>query len=195
MFCPQDSDCVLINGVVVTGIMARKFIKRFMPDVHSVRNHKILQIFGTLLHNPNLWHLNRYSVSRAFAVGLFMASMPIPFQMLPAAFMAILIHANLPISVALVWVINPVTMPPFFYFCYKVGTWILQTPPQPFKFEISWDWLVQQLAHDWQPFLLGCIVVGFALALVGYFGMRIFWRWHVVREWEARKTRRNTAKR
>ncbi len=175
--------------------MARKFIKRFMPDVHSVRNHRLLQIFGTLLHNPNLWHLNRYSVSSAFAIGLFMASMPIPFQMIPAALMAILVHANLPISVALVWLSNPITMPPFFYFCYKVGAWLLQIQPHPFKFEISWDWLVQQLAQDWQPFLLGCFVVGTALSLMGYFGMRIFWRWHVIREWEARKTRRNTARR
>lgn len=175
--------------------MARKFIKRFMPDVRRVRHHKHLQIFGNLLHNPNLWHLNRYSVSSAFAIGLFMASMPIPFQMLPAALIAILVHANLPISVALVWISNPVTMPPFFYFCYKVGTWILQIQPQPFKFEISWDWLVQHLAHDWQPLLLGCVVVGTVLSLLGYFGMRIFWRWHVIREWEARKTKRATARR
>lgn len=172
--------------------MARKFIKRFMPDIHHVRNHKLLQVFGTLLHNPNLWHLNRYSVSSAFAIGLFMASMPMPFQMLPAALLAILFHANLPISVALVWLSNPITMPPFFYFCYKVGTWILQTQPRPFRFEISWDWLVHMLAHDWQPFLLGCLIVGISLALLGYLGMRIFWRWHVVREWEARKAKRNS---
>lgn len=175
--------------------MARKLIKRFMPDVHVVRKHKYLQIFGTLLYNPNLWHLNRYSVSRAFAIGLFMASMPIPFQMIPAALVAILIHANLPIAVALVWVSNPITMPPFFYFTYKVGTWILQTPPQLFEFELSWDWLVHELARDWQPFLLGSVVVGAILSLLGYLGMRIFWRWHVVREWEARKERRAAAKR
>lgn len=174
--------------------MARKIIKRFMPDVRTVRRHRHLQIFGTLLHNPNLWHLNRYSVSRAFAIGLFMASMPIPFQMLPAALLAILVHANLPISVALVWLSNPITMPPFFYFCYKVGTWILQTPPQPFAFEVSWDWLVQELAHDWPPFLLGCLVVGTVLAFIGYFGMRIFWRWHVLSEWEARKERKAAAR-
>lgn len=175
--------------------MARKLIKRFMPDAHTIRHHKHLKIFGTLLHSPNLWHLNRYSVSRAFAIGLFMASMPMPFQMLPAALLAVLFHANLPISLALVWLSNPITMPPFFYFCYKVGTWILQTPPQLFEFEISWEWLVQELTHDWQPFFLGCVVVGAVLSFLGYFGMRIFWRWHVVSEWEARKARRAAVKR
>jgi len=175
--------------------MARKLIKRYLPDARTVRNHKHLQVFGSLLHNPNLWHLNRYSVSRAFAVGLFMASMPIPFQMLPAALVAILVHANLPISVALVWVSNPITMPPFFYFCYKVGTWILQTPPQPFQFEVSWSWLVEELSHDWPPFLLGCLVVGATLSMLGYVSMRLFWRWHVLSEWEARRRRKLEVKR
>ena len=175
--------------------MARKFIKRFMPDAHIVRNHRHLKMFGTLLHDANLWHLNRHSVSTAFAIGLFMACMPIPFQMIPAAMLAIWFRANLPISVILVWVSNPVTIPPLFYFCYKVGTWILQTPPQPFAFELSFEWLRQELLQDWQPLLLGCFVVGLSLSAIGYSAMRGFWRWHVVREWQARKERRTAARR
>jgi len=170
--------------------MARRLIKRYMPDTHKIRHHKHLKIFGTLLHDPNLWHLNRHSVSDAFAVGLFMAFVPIPLQMIPAAAFAIYFRANLPISVALVWITNPFTMPPVYYFCYKLGTWILGTKLRDFEFAISWSWLANELGYIWQPFLLGCFIVSTLSAIAGYYGMHGLWRWHVVRDWERRKKAR-----
>lgn len=167
--------------------MAKKFIKRFMPDAHLIRNHKHLRMFGTALHNPNLWHLNRHSVTKAFAIGLFMAFMPMPFQMIPAAGLSILVHANLIIAVALVWVSNPVTMPPLFYFCYLVGTWFVGRGDNNFAFEASWQWLTTELSAVWQPFLLGCFVVASIVAIIGYFGVDWLWRLHVRKEWEQRR--------
>jgi len=161
-----------------------------MPDHRKVRDNKSLKIFGTLLHDPNLFHLNRRSVSTAFAIGLFMAFVPMPFQMIPATALAIILRANLIISVALVWISNPVTIPPIFYFCYLVGTFILQTPANEFHFEPTIDWMMTGLAHVWEPFLLGCFVVSTTCAVAGYTGIRLFWRWHVVTEWEERKKKR-----
>ncbi|MEX2163968.1 MAG: DUF2062 domain-containing protein [Sulfuricaulis sp.] len=174
--------------------MAKKIIRRFMPDVHIIRNHKNLKFFGKLLHDPNLWHLNRRSVSGAFAVGLFMAFVPMPFQMIPAAALAILFRVNLPISVALVWITNPITMPPVFYFTYTLGTWILDKPVLDIEFEISWDWITYELHRIWKPFLLGSLLTAAVCAAAGYFTMRALWRWHVVREWEQRKNRRTQKK-
>ena len=170
--------------------MAKKIIKRFMPDYRKVRDSDSLKIFGTLLHDPNLFHLNRRSVSMAFAIGLFMAFVPMPFQMIPATACAIMLRANLVISVALVWISNPITIPPIFYFCYLVGTWILQTPENSFAFEPSVSWLMTELAHVWEPFLLGCFVVSSVCSIAGYTAIRLFWRWHVVTEWEERKKKR-----
>ena len=39
-----------------------------MPDHKLIREHKHLRIFGSMLHDPNLFHLNRRSVAGAFAV-------------------------------------------------------------------------------------------------------------------------------
>lgn len=168
--------------------MPKKTIKRLMPDHHSIKNNKHLQMFGDLLHNPNLWHLNRRSVARAFAVGLFCAFIPIPFQMVLAAGVAILAHANLPLSITLVWISNPLTMPAIFYGCYIVGSWLLNVKEQAFTFEISWQWIVDSLTTIGPSFLLGCIVCACFFGLVGYITINGIWRIAVIKEWKRRKS-------
>ena len=171
--------------------MPKKFIKRYMPDHETIRNNKQLnKVFGTLLHDPNLLHLNRRSVSMAFFVGLFMAFVPLPTQMIMAAAIAIIVRCNLPISVGLVWITNPFTMPPIFYFAYKVGTWILGTPEHAFSIELSWDWIATELAAIWEPFLLGCTVSGLVFGTLGYLTVRLLWRLHIIRTIKERKMKR-----
>lgn len=167
--------------------MPRKIIKRFFPHHDKIREHKHLQFLGPLLHDPNLLHLNRRSISGAFAVGLFMGWVPVPFQMVLAAVAAILFRVNLPISVVLVWFTNPVTMPPMFYFAYKFGAWILGVSETHFNFELSFHWLQESLSAIWEPFLFGCFILGIISSLVGYFSIRILWRMKVVQRWNERK--------
>lgn len=170
--------------------MPRKLIKRFMPDHRKIREHKYLKFLGTLLHDPNILHLNRRSVAGAFSVGLFMAFMPVPFQMVLAAIGAIVVRVNLPISATLVWITNPLTMPPIFYFAYKVGSWLLSIPTRNIEFQLSIEWLMQELGAIWEPFLLGCLVCGLSFALLGNVFVRLFWRLHVVWNWRERRQRR-----
>jgi len=172
--------------------MPKRFIKRFLPDHNKIREHKQLRFLRPLLYDPNLLHLNRRSVSGAFAVGLFMAWIPVPFQMVLAAGTAAIVKVNLPLSVALVWVSNPITMPPLFYFAYKLGSWLLGTPAENFDFELSFQWLSQSLVHIWQPFLFGCLLMAAASALLGSLIMRGFWRFVVVQRWQERKNCRQS---
>ncbi|MEJ2762439.1 DUF2062 domain-containing protein [Photobacterium sp. MCCC 1A19761] len=169
--------------------MPRQVIRRFLPSHDVIKRQKALKIFGNVLYNPNLWCLNRRSASGAFAVGLFMAFVPLPSQMIMAAGLAILFSVNLPLSVCLVWVSNPVTMPVLFYGAYKLGAWLMNAPHQPFHFELSWEFLLHQMSQIGPPFLLGCTVSGVACALVGYFGIRGLWRYSVVRSWNRRRFR------
>lgn len=169
--------------------MPKKFIQRFMPDHAVIKRQKALKVFGNVLYNPNLWCLNRRSASGAFALGLFMAFVPLPSQMIMSAGLAIVLSVNLPLSVALVWVSNPVTMPILFYFCYKVGARIMHIPSKQFHFELSWDFLLNQMSTIGPPFLLGCLICGTVCALIGYFGIRGLWRYSVVRSWQQRRSR------
>ena len=164
--------------------MPRKFIKRFLPDTDTMRRHKHLRHFGELLRNRSLWHLNRRSVSGGVAVGLFVAMLPLPFQMVIAAGVAILGSVNLPISVAMVWITNPLTMGPLFYFNYRVGAFLLGQQPAKEHFRGSVTDLIGSMLHIWKPLLLGGVVVGTVLAMLGWILVRLVWRWHVVsRRW------------
>ena len=167
--------------------MPRKFLKKITPDPKKITENRFMKIFGKLIHDPGLWHLNRYSASGAFAVGLFMCFMPIPFQMVIAAGLAILFRVNLPLSVLLCWITNPITIPPMFYFAYLVGTWVLSWPPSEFAFELSFEWLGNELIHIWQPFLLGCFICAAVLSFIGYHTISLSWRYHVVMAWKARQ--------
>ncbi len=169
--------------------MPKKFIQRIMPSHDSIKNSRSLKVFGSLLHDANLWHLNRRSAAGAFAVGLFCAFIPVPFQMLLAAGAAIPFRVNLPLSVALVWISNPITMPVLFYFCYLVGAWILGQGSQPFAFELSWAWLGQSITSIGPAFLLGCLIMAVVSSIVGYFVISLLWRQSVVSAWRQRALR------
>jgi len=169
--------------------MPKRFIKRYLPDHHRIREHKHLRVFGTRLHDPNLWHLNRRSVAGAFAVGLFCAFLPIPMQMVVAAAAAIVFRVNLPVSVVLVWITNPLTMAPIFYFAYRLGAWVIGQPSQVVPDGFSFEQLLDGLGAVWFPLLLGCFLLGSVSAVVGYFGVRGLWRLYVIRQWRRKRRR------
>lgn len=167
--------------------MPRKFLKKFFPTPEQIRSHQSLRFLGTLLHDPNLWHLNRRSVAGAFAVGLFVCFIPIPMHMVLAAIAAIIFRVNLPISVSLVWVTNPVTMPVLFYFAYVIGVLVLGMQLEPFAFEFSADWLFLKLGTHWRPFLLGCLIMASISSLLGFLTVRLLWRLHLIKQIKERK--------
>lgn len=191
--------------------MARKLLKRFFPSPSEIKQHKALQFLGDLLHDPNLFHLNRHSVSVAFFWGLFVAMLPIPGQMAVAAAAALFFRCNLPICVALVWITNPLTMPFFFFIAYEIGKFLLQVDTNAvanaeavarISFRDFWDlivdnqyraalaWLGSELGSVWKPFLLGSVVGGLLFGALGYLGMQAYWRWHAISSWNRRKRKR-----
>ena len=169
--------------------MPKKLIKRFSPNPETLQTHPRLQFLGPKLLNPNLWYINRKSVAKAAAVGLFCAWMPIPFQMVLAASIAILFSANIPLSVALVWLSNPLTMPPLFYGAYRLGAWILHIPTVEFNFELSFSWLIEVFETTATPLLLGCFILGIIFSGLAYFLMNIIWRLNAANKWKKRKAK------
>ncbi|OOC11382.1 MULTISPECIES: DUF2062 domain-containing protein [Thioalkalivibrio] len=160
--------------------MARHIIKKLFPGMDRLRGHRALAPLGPRLRSPDLWHLNRRSVAGAFAVGLFVAFLPLPMQMLIAGAIAILARVNLPISVILVWISNPVTMPPMLYTAYTVGRKLLGEEPRQFSTEITWEWFATEMLTVWKPLMTGSLVLGVAAGLAGYLLVRGLWRLNVI---------------
>lgn len=167
--------------------MPKRFIKRFMPTPEKVRNLKSLHFLGDLLHEPNLWHINRHSVSRAFFIGIFWCFIPIPFQMILAAFFAVRFNGNLPVSLALVWISNPFTMPPLFYMNYRLGAWLLNRPAESYVFEFTWEWISSRLVHVGIPLYLGSLILAIVSACGSYVLIQYLWRRKVRRDWRLRQ--------
>lgn len=153
----------------------KETLKRFSPKSKTLKNHKYLGWLSKHLQTPSLWNFNRRSISKAFAVGLFCAFIPVPFQMLLAAPGAVIFAANLPLSVALVWVSNPLTIPPIFYACYQLGAWILGVRIEQ-DFVMSLEYVWQVLGVIWQPFLLGCLVFSMLSSFMGYWAIQLIYR-------------------
>lgn len=174
--------------------MPRKIIQRFIPSPETVARHPSLRWLGDHLHDSNIWHLNRQSVSMAVLIGLFCAFIPLPMQMVFAAMLALWLHANLPVAVALVWLTNPVTIPPVFFATYKLGAWMLDIEPQTVQFEASWAWFSAKFATVWRPLVLGSLCSGAVAGGLGYAAVLRIWRWTVISRWEERKKMRASLK-
>ncbi len=173
--------------------MPKKTLKQILPHPTRIREIRSLHILGDWIYATNLWHINRYSASMAFFVGLFVAFMPIPGQMVLAALLAVLLGCNLPLSVVLVWITNPVTMPAIFFLAYKIGALLIDVPLKEVHFELSFHWLGHSLAKIWKPFLLGCLICGLFFGSLGYFTISMLWRWRVSQRWRHRKRQRQLA--
>lgn len=174
--------------------MPREFLKRHIPQAARIREVRSLRIFGKWIYEPNLWAITRRTTAGAFFIGLFCAFIPAPTQMIFAALFAIYWRCNLPIAVGLVWVSNPLTMPPLFYGAYLVGAYVLGLSPGDVEFDLSWNWVSQGLLSIWQPFLLGCLICGLTAGSCGFVAIDVLWRLHVVGRWKARRERKKMRK-
>lgn len=174
--------------------MPRKLLKKYLPDPAHLREHKHLRVFGERLADPGLWHMNRRGIANAAAIGLFCALLPIPFQMLPSALLAIMFRANLPLSIALVWLTNPLTAVPVWYGTYLLGSVLLGMEPtwtvDENSLEAVGDAMWANFGQIYIPILVGSLIAGIVLAAAGWAGAHQAWRAHIRLQWRQRAERR-----
>ena len=178
--------------------MPRKYFRKFLPDHESVRRNKHIAKLGRFLHHPNLWHLNRHSVSCGVAVGMFCGLIPGPFQMLGAALLAIPLRVNLPVALLTTLYTNPFTIVPLYLVAYWLGSLVsgdggTMADPPDFSWGHLGDWM--HALADWslalgKPLAIGLVTLAASLAVLGWLAVQIAWRAWVIVQWRRRKRRR-----
>ena len=141
----------------------RETLKRYSPKREDVN----LGWLNKHLHDPYLWKWNKRTISRAFAVGLFCAFMPIPLHTLLAAALAVVFSSNILLSMALVWVNNPITMVPIYYYTYKLGSYILGMELDP-NFVFTLEYILENLTTTTIALCVGGLIVSPIAAILGY---------------------------
>jgi len=174
----------------------RRYLQTRLPQASDLSERRFISWFGHRLHDPNLWHFGRRSVARATGIGLLVAFFPIPVHMVIIVPLAILRGINLPVLIAAVWITNPVTWVPIFYFAYRVGLLLTGGPVQTaesLQLSPNWESLSHALGQIWQPLCVGSAICGIVAGTLGYFLVDWLWRLAVARRWRRRAERRRAA--
>ena len=164
-------------------------LRNRLPRQEELHGSSTLTLFGDLRGDRNLWAFNRNSVSLAVGIGIFCAFLPMPFETVVAIFLAIMWRANLPISITMVWVSNPITWVPLYTPCYLLGARILQLDPVPIE-KIG----LLSLGWHYVALWMGCLIIGITLGIGSRFVIDWLWRLQVRSEWRERRRHRMARK-
>jgi uncharacterized protein (DUF2062 family) len=105
---------------------------------------------------------------------------------------AIALRVNIPVTLAAIFITNPVTMVPLYYAAYRSGCFVLGlTPLTRLPRFNAHDWLPAFHGPFLEPFLLGCLMLGLAVAVLGYVLLGLSWHLSLVYKFYKRKRLRH----
>ncbi len=109
-------------------------------------------------------------ISRAVFIGLFIAFVPMPMQMMAVFLFAPFVRFNVPVAFLICWITNPLTMPMIYYAEYSVGSYILglEVSTESFSLENIYSVL--------KPLYYGAFVFSITSSSIGYFLVQYFWK-------------------
>lgn len=174
----------------------KKFFTKWLPTDKDLEKHRYLQIIMARLRHAPVWRVDRRSLAKGLAIGLFVCYLPLPCQMLLSAVLACFFRANVSLAILMTWISNPFTFVPITFFICQVGAWVLATKntfPQTLP-NLEWTHeSVKTFAYDlylWfyglgKVYVVGLPIVALGSALLGYMALLIGWRWMVY--WQRRR--------
>jgi uncharacterized protein (DUF2062 family) len=170
-----------------------QYVRNKTPTREDLQRMPLLRPIAHKLDDPNLWHLNRRSVTRGVGVGLFFAILiPVAHTILVIA-ATIPVRANAIVSLGVSWAVNPVTLPPLIFGAHTIGAWIV-APAVGAAIAVApvgwWAITLDWIATTGIGLLPLAIIVSGAATLA----VRIGWDMRTRLRWARRNRRRKAAR-
>jgi len=149
--------------------MIRKFFRK------KASNKGKLDTFLEKYNLPrSYFNINRKMITRGVLVGLFWGFIPMPMQMLAVIATTPFIRFNVPIAIAMVWLSNPITMPPMYYMEYLTGNYILGKEGID-NIELTLNWFSTHMDDIFIPLYVGTAF--YSIVVSGIIYVLLNWLW------------------
>jgi hypothetical protein len=172
----------------------KRWLQKRLPAPEVLANNRWLKPFAHRLAEPALWHLNRRSVERGVALGLFIGLI-VPLGQTPvAALLAVSVRANVIVAAAATLITNPLTFPAIYYAAYRLGSHVVpagSTGRSPADAAGGLSRGLAWLADASLPTAVGLLLFAVTSAAAGFAIVRHVWRWWVRRGWQRRRSIRS----
>ena len=123
---------------------------------------------------PEYLSTNRKMVARGVALGIFIAFIPMPFQMVAVVAMMPFLRFNVPLGIAMCWLSNPFTMPPMYYMEYLTGSFFLGMEPAPV--EMTLVWFSENISKIFIPLYVGTAFYSIFGSIASFWAVNHFWK-------------------
>jgi uncharacterized protein (DUF2062 family) len=171
----------------------QRWLKRITPDRDSLEKLWFLRPFTAIVMNRSCWNFNRSSVTRAFALGLFIAFVPptplFPLHLILCSIIGVMFSLNLPVLFTTVFVSNPLTWLPQILGSIWVGAMLMGRDLMPVIEHVNHHNMGRMLSQLWAPLLLGALFLGAVSAAIGYVLAQLLWRLRVIYLLKQRRAR------
>jgi uncharacterized protein (DUF2062 family) len=182
--------------VVERGLGARfsAWVERNWPTRESFESNRWLKPIAHRILHSSLWRMNRRSIPRGVALGMFTGIL-IPMGQIPAsAVLALPLRANVPAAALTTFFTNPFTTPFLFILYYKVGGWVLHlggTSAVEAGTAVQRSGWLQWFAADvGLPTAVGMAICAVLGGVLGYVAAALGWRVWIARKWRRRQGER-----
>lgn len=165
--------------------------KRWIPSREQLLTKSWLRPLWPYLRDDRLWHLNKRSVAKAVAIGLFFGLLLPVAQVLFAILVAVALRGHVAICAACTLITNPFTFPPIYWLAYQIGSGILGLGLNPETADAvaqqrqiladqhGWlEGLLMTLQSAGAPLALGLSILAVAAAALGYALVHFLWKPH-----------------